>query len=717
MEKTNNINSNIYWDDRFTKDWDALHGPDQSRFFARLALQGLPRWFLEHLRRHALTICDWGCAQGDGTDVLASYVNAEKITGVDFSLVAIDRAIERYPAIKFLNENWLEASCENNHKFDVVFSSNTLEHFHKPYDVLASISKKASKAVVLALPFRELDRDREHFYTFLSNNIPVRLDNGFRLFWSKVTDCRRLENSHWNGDQVILIYAKTEWIDGLTLTLDDLCIEQHDYVSELMQREKFILDRDRLIESLNKDIVDAKHEVSSLSQELMCIKGSLWWRIMSFFLLVKRVITSPGNSAYIALRFLFRMLPMGLRNSLNGPRHAIARRVRGLISSQNNAMGKVLPSDLSWKEFNKKILSNRNQYKGVFIQEQAIDWNVALYQRPQHIAAALGRLGYLVIYRTYSWSDDSVNGFREVAENVWISSLDEVDEIEGVVRSVYSTAFTNTPSSLMKRGKRGKILYEYIDHIDPEISGDKENIRRLLALKEFAFSGGADFIVASARKLCIEAEEQVGSNKVVLVPNGVDTQHYRDPRHLETAVPQSLAEFRRNHEAVVGYFGALAPWLWYDVIAELSKQRPDLGFVFIGPDYYGGSEKIPRSKNVLYMGAVDYKLLPAYAMQFDVCFIPFKPGEIAKTTSPLKLFEYFALEKPVVVSSDMSECVIYDEVFHGASVEELLLAINSALKVKDEEYFKSRLRNLADENDWLQRAKVMESCFEGMKNE
>ncbi len=263
----------------------------------------------------------------------------------------------------------------------------------------------------------------------------------------------------------------------------------------------------------------------------------------------------------------------------------------------------------------------------------------------------------------------------------------------------------------MENGKRGVLVYEYIDHIDPEISGDEGNIKRLLALKDFAFGGGADFVVASARKLYDEAAEVVGKERVILVQNGVDTRHYRNPAHLNTEVPDTLQAFRVRHKTLVGYFGALAPWLWYEAISELVSQRSDLGFVFIGPDYYGGAQQLPNAKNVLYLGTVDYKILPAYAMQFDVCFIPFKPGEIAKTTSPLKLFEYFALEKPVVVTSEMLECIHYSEVFSGDSGEALSIAIDRAVAVKDHKDFKKRMAQLADENDWDQRARAMEVCF------
>ena len=478
-----------------------------------------------------------------------------------------------------------------------------------------------------------------------------------------------------------------------------------------------VTERDGQIASLNQAVVDRDAQISKMDDEMRKIKQSTSWRITSPLRVAKNLVISPKRTTYSIIRSLFWKLPAGLRQALHSPRHAFVRFVRGLPPPHSQTISNSTLSDLSWTEFNEKVLSKRDHYKGVFIQELTIDWNVPLYQRPQHIATALGRLGYLVIYRTGNWAGDDVNGFREVSKNVWLTNRYEVEEIQGCVRSLYSTAYANTPESLLKNGKRGRIVYEYIDHIDPEISGDQETIRRLLSLKNFAFGGGADFIVASARKLYEEAVEAVGKEKVILVPNGVDTIHYRSPLHITTSIPEPLVLFKEKHKAIVGYFGALAPWLWYDVIAELASQRPDLGFVFIGPDYYGGSEKLPKFENVLYLGAIDYKILPAYARQFDVCFIPFKPGEIAKTTSPLKLFEYFALEKPVVVTSDMDECTAYTEVFRGGSVDELTVAIDAALNVKDSDDFKSRLRSLADKNDWLERAKSMEFCFGKIENE
>src|SRR5690606_22261533 len=117
--------------------------------------------------------------------------------------------------------------------------------------------------------------------------------------------------------------------------------------------------------------------------------------------------------------------------------------------------------------------------------------------------------------------------------------------------------------------------------------GDRDNIYALQQQKERAFSGDTDFIIASAQALYDEAVAAVGRDKVLLVPNGVDTDHYR--KDLSCVVlPEGLTAFRRRYKKIVGYFGALAPWIWYEEVNKLIDARPDLGFVFIGPDYYGG---------------------------------------------------------------------------------------------------------------------------------
>src|SRR5690606_29270496 len=149
-------------------------------------------------------------------------------------------------------------------------------------------------------------------------------------------------------------------------------------------------------------------------------------------------------------------------------------------------------SDITWSQFEESVLAFRHEYQGVFIQSIVIDWNVPLYQRPQHMAKALGRLGYLVIYETNCWTCDDVAGARYLGDNVWLVNAVESHSLKGVLRSFYSTAHNEYGPHMLEGNA---MVYEYIDHIDPAISGD--NVQALSRFKDMAFGGDADYIVAS----------------------------------------------------------------------------------------------------------------------------------------------------------------------------------------------------------------------------
>lgn len=711
MSDVQEINSENYWDSRFQEDWESHGGPSQSRFFSELAIKDLPAWFMNEMKKERLSLADWGCAQGDGTQVWAEHIDAAQITGIDFSQVAIEQAQKRYPAIRFIAQDWLTE--KNSETFDIVFSSNTLEHFHEPFGVLPHLCAKAKKAVVLMLPYREEERIEEHFFSFFPDNVPTQLSPKFKLIGAKALDCREIPGTQWHGDQLLLIYAAAEWVDKLKLMLGDVEIMPSPMIGEdaltkiQAKYQKAIELEQGRISYLMKDVEKYEQQVLTLHKQIALLESSFSWKITKPLRFTKMFFQNPKRALYHLAKFIYSVLPVFIRERFQGHGYRLMYWFR--------KQGKYRPGDLTWKEFERTVLDHREKFKGVFIQEFIIDWDVPLYQRPQHLAAALGRQGYLVIFRTPNYSDE-VLYVRNIAQNVYLTHLKEVGNITGAVCSFYSTAFVLSPSELKKTQQSNCMIYEYIDHIDPQISGKDDNVRRLLALKEYAFSGGADYIIASAGKLYHEAVEAVGAEKVLLIPNGVDCRHYRNSTHALTVLPDKLVSFRKSFKHIVGYFGAIAPWLWYDAINELVRNRPDIGFVFIGVDYHGGVERLPKADNVLYLGTVDYKILPAYAQTFDICFIPFEPGEIAQTTSPLKLFEYFALEKPVVATSDMRECVAHPEVFHGGSAKALSKAFDDALAVKDDPAFKARLAELADQNDWDERARAMEKIFERMNS-
>lgn len=221
------VNSRGYWDRRFGEDWEPHDGPEQSAFFTRITLARLPPWFLDAARERRWTLADWGCAQGDGTAAWAPTLAREQLTGIDFSPVAVATASGRHQGITFRAEDWLGEAVYDPH--DVIYSSNTLEHFHRPMDVLAKVCRHARSAVILTVPYREAERPAEHFVSFTPANIPTALSNGMRLVWARVMDSRFVPDTRCTGEQIILLYVA----DSLLPLIDTLAatVIEHDDAS------------------------------------------------------------------------------------------------------------------------------------------------------------------------------------------------------------------------------------------------------------------------------------------------------------------------------------------------------------------------------------------------------------------------------------------------------------------------------------------------------
>jgi glycosyltransferase involved in cell wall biosynthesis len=349
--------------------------------------------------------------------------------------------------------------------------------------------------------------------------------------------------------------------------------------------------------------------------------------------------------------------------------------------------------------------------KKIFVQAPIIDWFVPLYQRPQHMALAMAKAGYLVFYMTSNSLGDRATGFQEVAPNVFITNQPVHLMLRNALVSFYSTAATllawHGPEIEKMRARNNLVLFEYIDHIDPEISFHTTS--QLAAQFALIDDSSVDLALASAKSLKEELEQKFHETTIAYDPNGVDVSHYVDIASEDdrNTVPPELRAVISAGRPVIGYFGALAPWLWYDMLNKLAKARPDLSFVFIGPDYLDASRYLDRGQNIYAIGAVDYSRLPYYAQHFDAALIPFKQGDIAKTTSPLKLFEYFALGKPVVVTRGMHECEQFGEVFSAGSADEFSEKINDALSIASDPEYIARCVNLAHANTWLERASVL----------
>jgi len=219
------INSREYWNGRFEEDWDSKSGREQSTFFSQLALGHFPSWFVNEVNRTRSSICDWGCAEGDGTALLADFLPEAELIGVDFAEAGIRKASASYPHLAFVCSDWLDPSSTHDKIYDVVFSSNTLEHFGDPWEVLARISKYCARMIVLLIPFQEKERIDEHFYAFEFHNIRLAISGDFYLAYSRIIESGEYTPTYWRGRQLLLIFLRLGDALWSSITLDNTVME------------------------------------------------------------------------------------------------------------------------------------------------------------------------------------------------------------------------------------------------------------------------------------------------------------------------------------------------------------------------------------------------------------------------------------------------------------------------------------------------------------
>lgn len=149
---------------------------------------------------------------------------------------------------------------------------------------------------------------------------------------------------------------------------------------------------------------------------------------------------------------------------------------------------------------------------------------------------------------------------------------------------------------------------------------------------------GADAVFAVNDALAARVRT-LGREDVAVVGNG-----------LKTGI-EAISEERPlpRGEVTVGYFGYLAgAWFDWALVAASARLRPAWRFYLIG--YGGAPEGADLPANVVLLGKQPQSSLAAFAANWDVGIIPFKPDRLAVGADPIKTYEYLAMGLPVVVT-------------------------------------------------------------------
>ncbi len=349
------------------------------------------------------------------------------------------------------------------------------------------------------------------------------------------------------------------------------------------------------------------------------------------------------------------------------------------------------------------VLVRHPDRRGTVLFAPTLRWSHELFQRPHQLARELAHQGYLVFYCESLWPEPGEPTFRELGERLYVAHapLPAYAEIEApIVFFLAYNAFDTSPL------RNARVVYELIDELHV-FRGDPAEIRR----NHEHLLDTADVVVATARKL----HRQVAGRRpdALLVPNAVDYDHFRQSRDPSLPLPPELAAVLQPGRRVVGYYGALASWLDYELVRFAALARPDLEFVLIGPDYDGSLETtdVLSLDNVHRLDSQPYAALPRFLRAFDVATIPFVVNDITESTSPIKLFEYAVGGKPIV-STAMQECLRYPGVLVARDGEELVAQIERALTLAGDPSYLATLDAVARDNTWAARVAQLRTALE-----
>ena len=358
---------------------------------------------------------------------------------------------------------------------------------------------------------------------------------------------------------------------------------------------------------------------------------------------------------------------------------------------------------------------NTEKYDRVVVWRSPFGWRVPLFQRPQHISMQLAKQKTLVFYEITN-NTDFVKTIEKIQPNIYLVNFENyiVNEIlKKVLKEltkpkylqIYSTNWSMSLSELHAYEEDGfKVLYEYIDDISPDLAGTDEIPPYILDKYDYAMKNKDVYVVTTANALFEDVKKQRGIKNMIIACNGVDYNFFQELDE-KYEFESEFIKVINNGKINMCYYGALANWFDYDLIKKIDATNK-VNIILFGIKYddsYDNSD-INKLKNVHFFGPKDYKVLKNYASKVDVLTIPFVINSITQATSPLKLFEYMALHKPIITTA-MNECKNYKSVKIANNHEEFIKLLYDAKRLSKSNEYNKLLEKEGKANDWKYKAK------------
>ncbi len=188
-------------------------------------------------------------------------------------------------------------------------------------------------------------------------------------------------------------------------------------------------------------------------------------------------------------------------------------------------------------------------------------------------------------------------------------------------------------------------------------------------------------------------------DKIITMPNGVNPEKFK-PHAKDMSLMKQLGI--NDSCVVIGFTGVLRAWHGLEMLlnsfSELSKKHRHLFLLIVGDGPIRGEfdqmiKEYDISENTRITGRVPYEEVHEYVNLFDIAVSP----NATFYASPMKVIEYMALGKPVIVPKTQNFLDLIDNgvngvSFNDGSLDDLTIVMNDVIS---EESLRNRLGDAA----------------------
>jgi glycosyltransferase involved in cell wall biosynthesis len=221
---------------------------------------------------------------------------------------------------------------------------------------------------------------------------------------------------------------------------------------------------------------------------------------------------------------------------------------------------------------------------------------------------------------------------------------------------------------------------------------------------EARFARRADAVLASAPELVTRM--RAFNDNVHYAPNVADTRLFASA--LEDG-PIDAAVAALPEPRIVFIGAILAAKIDLELVAELTRARPQWSFAFVGPvgpgDPRTDVHALTQLPNVHMLGYRPYEQLPSVLRGADAAIVPYLLDGEMRSVFPMKIYEYLAAGRPVV-STPLDTLDEVPDVVKAATAQEFAARVQEAIE-QDTPAARSERSQRAQAHSWESRLEQM----------